>query len=61
MKATGQSTSTRSRKVPAGVYLHYGQADQRKLTDVKPGRYFGEMGLIAQEKRSATAVIGEDA
>ena len=30
----------------AGIYLHYGQADQRKLADMKPGQYFGEMAII---------------
>ena len=43
----------------AGVYLHYGQADQRKLTDVKPGRYFGEMAIIEAWPRSATVVAEE--
>ena len=44
----------------AGVYLHYGQADQRKLTDVKPGQYFGEMAIIEAWPRSATVVAEED-
>ena len=43
----------------AGVYLHYGQADQRKLTDVKPGQYFGEMAIIEAWPRSATVVAEE--
>ena len=44
----------------AGVYLHYGQADQRKLADMKPGQYFGEMAIIEFWPRSATVVAEEE-
>ena len=44
----------------AGVYLHYGQADQQKLTDMKTGQYFGEMPIIEAWPRSATVVAEED-
>ncbi len=40
----------------AGVYLHYGDADQRKLTDMQPGQYFGEMAVIEAWPRSTTIV-----
>ena len=30
----------------AGVYLHYGEEDQQRLTLLKPGQYFGEMAII---------------
>lgn len=38
----------------AGVYLHYGEAEQRKLTDMNPGQYFGEMAVIESYPRSTT-------
>ncbi len=44
----------------AGVYLHYGEADQRKLTDMKPGQYFGEMAAIEAWPRSTTIVAEEE-
>lgn len=44
----------------AGIYLHYGQADQQKLTEMKPGQYFGEMAIIDAWPRSATVVAEED-
>ena len=40
----------------AGVYLHYGEAEQRKLTEMKPGQYFGEMAVIETWPRSTTIV-----
>ena len=44
----------------AGIYLHYGQADQQKLTEMKPGQYFGEMAVINAWPRSATVVAEEE-
>ena len=44
----------------AGVYLHYGEADERKLTEMKPGQYFGEMAVIGAWPRTATIVAEED-
>ena len=44
----------------AGIYLHYGEAGQQKLTDMKPGQYFGEMAIIEAWPRSATVVAEED-
>ena len=43
----------------AGVYSHYGEADERKLTDMKPGQYFGEMAVIEAWPRSST-IVAED-
>jgi len=40
----------------AGVYLHYGEAGQQKLTEMKPGQYIGEMSVIGAWPRSATIV-----
>ena len=44
----------------AGIYLHYGEADQRKLTEMKPGQYFGEMAIIEAWPRSATVVAEKE-
>ena len=43
-----------------GIFSDYGTADEKKLTDLLPGSFFGEMGMIEQEERSATAVALED-
>ena len=40
----------------AGVYLHYGEENQQRLTLLKPGQYFGEMAIIEAWPRSATVV-----
>ena len=40
----------------AGVYLHYGEKDQQRLTLLKAGQYFGEMAIIEAWPRSATVV-----
>ena len=42
------------------VYSDYGMADQNKLTELFPGDFFGEMGMIAKEARSATAIAEEE-
>lgn len=44
----------------AGVYSHYGEADERKLTDMQPGQYFGEMAVIEAWPRSSTIVAEEE-
>ena len=43
-----------------GIYSNYGEANQLKLTDLFPVACFGEMGMIAAEARSATAVAETD-
>ncbi len=43
-----------------GIYKNYGDAKQVKLTDLTPVSFFGEMGMIADEARSATAVAEQD-
>ena len=43
-----------------GIYLDYGTAQEKKLTTLYSNSFFGEMGLISDEKRSATAVVEED-
>ncbi len=42
-----------------GIYTGYGTADQRKITELFPDSFFGEMGMIDGEPRSATAVTLE--
>ena len=42
------------------IYDNYGTPRQTLLTTVYVNRFFGEMGLIDQEIRSATAVTAED-
>ena len=44
-----------------GIFLDYGGKNETKLTDLCPGQYFGEMGLIDDSPRSASAVALEDA
>ena len=43
-----------------GVYVNYGLADQRKLTELGNGQYFGEMAVIETWPRSTTIVAEED-
>lgn len=45
-----------------GIYTHYGQQDEKLLTELKAenGAYFGEMGLVESMPRSATAVALSD-
>lgn len=38
------------------IYAAYGKPEQKKLTELGPGRIFGEMGVIEVFPRSATAV-----
>jgi CRP-like cAMP-binding protein len=43
-----------------GIFKNYGDPKQVKLTDLYPVSFFGEMGMIADEARSATAVAEMD-
>ncbi len=43
-----------------GIYSDYGTDKEKKLTDLFPGTFFGEMGMIEEEERSATAVADSD-
>ena len=43
-----------------GVYTNYGTASQNKLTDLYPVSCFGEMGMISEEARTATAIAEAD-
>ncbi len=39
-----------------GVYAGYGSGKEEKLAELKAGDYFGEMGLLDHETRTATVV-----
>ena len=43
-----------------GIYSDYGTPNEKKLTELMSGTFFGEMGMIDHEVRSATAVTEED-
>ena len=43
-----------------GIYVNYGTEKENKLTTLYADSFFGEMSLIDEEKRSATAVVEED-
>ena len=45
-----------------GIYANYGKEEEKLLVDLKAGEksFFGEMGMIDEEPRSATAVAMED-
>ena len=43
-----------------GIYVEYGTDAENMLTELEPGKYFGEMGVIENMPRSATAVAIED-
>lgn len=43
-----------------GIYLNYGTKEEKKLTELNGGAFFGEMGIIDHAPRSATAVALEN-
>lgn len=43
-----------------GIYVNYGKENEKLLTELESGRYFGEMGVIDAMPRTATAVALED-
>ncbi len=44
----------------AAVYANYGGEDEKLLTELREGDYFGEMAVIEITQRSATVVAAED-
>ena len=43
-----------------GVYAAYGEPDEKRLTTLRAGEYFGELGLLDTMPRSATIVVEEN-
>ena len=43
-----------------GVYVGYNTPNEKLLTELKAGEFFGEMGLLEKAPRSATVVALED-
>ena len=43
-----------------GIFSNYGKENEVKLTDLYPVECFGEMGVVSDEARSATAVAMDD-
>ena len=43
-----------------GIYTGYGTPEEKKLTNLYTNNFFGEMGMISGEPRSATAVVEEE-
>ena len=43
-----------------GIYTGYGTPEQKEITVLYPNKFFGEMGMIENEPRSATAVTLDD-
>ena len=43
-----------------GIYVGYGTENENRLTTLKAGEFFGEMGLLEAYPRGATAIAMED-
>lgn len=43
-----------------GIYVNYGTENEKLLTELEAGKFFGEMGIMDSAPRSATAVALED-
>lgn len=43
-----------------GIYRDYATPSEKLLTEVYPNQFFGEMGMICSDPRSATAITLED-
>ena len=43
-----------------GIYSDFGLSRQQKLGELEANSFFGEMGMVSREPRSATAVALED-
>ena len=43
-----------------GIYDRYGEPDEVKIAELEEGAIFGEMSLLDNAPRSATAVVSED-
>ena len=43
-----------------GIYAAYGTPNEKQISELKAGEFFGEMGLLDKAPRSATVVALED-
>ncbi|MCR5773946.1 MAG: cyclic nucleotide-binding domain-containing protein [Lachnospiraceae bacterium] len=43
-----------------GIFKDYGTPDEKKLSELETNQFFGEMGMVDNDKRSATAVVISD-
>ena len=43
-----------------GIFVNYGKPDEKQLTTLHVDTFFGELGMLEDEPRSATAVAMED-
>ena len=43
-----------------GLYTDYGKHNEKKVAELTADRFFGEMGMLEDEPRSATAIAEED-
>ncbi len=43
-----------------GIYRDYATPSEKLLTEIYPNQFFGEMGMISNDPRSATAITLED-
>ncbi len=43
-----------------GVYKDYGTPDEKLITEIGINKFFGEMGMLEDDKRSATVVVLDD-
>ena len=43
-----------------GIYTDYGKHNEKKVAELTANRFFGEMGMLEDEPRSATAIAEED-
>lgn len=43
-----------------GIYINYCMPEEKKIATLTPDTFFGEMGLLLDEPRSATAVVEAD-
>ena len=44
-----------------GIYTGFGTSEEVMLTDLSTNHFFGEMGMIEKQPRSATAVVLDEA
>lgn len=43
-----------------GIFKNYGRSNEKLLAELHADEFFGEMGMLEDERRSATAVVMED-